>query len=279
MNLQANTTQVLKENHLKAKKHLGQNFLVSEKALNKIVNSANITPEDFVLEIGPGTGNLTHLIFDKTKNLLCLEKDPDMIKLLTGYPVAEIDALKFDPKQLKKGYKLIANIPYYITSPLINHFLKEQFILGAEEGNPPVLIVLLIQKEVAEKICDPKFNSYLSMGIRTFGTPSIAGLVKKGCFLPVPKIDSAILKIQVFEKPIVSCNLTHYFRVCSAAHANPRKTLRNNLKQLMIEAEISAEELTQKSGIDLGLRAEKLTPQDFEKIVEALNLKMNPSLI
>jgi len=272
MNLQSNTSQVLKENHLKAKKHLGQNFLVSEKALNKIVNSANLTPEDFVLEIGPGTGNLTRLIFAQTKNLLCLEKDPDMIKLLSLYPVSETDALQFDPKQLVKGYKVIANIPYYITSPLINHFLKEQFTLGAEAGNPPVLMVLLIQKEVAEKICDPKFNSFLSIGIRTFGTPSIAGIVKKGCFLPSPKVDSAILKVEVFEKPLVNCDLKLYFKICSAAFANPRKTLRNNLKQLMTEAQISAEDLSQKSGIDLGLRAEKLTPQDFEKLAEALNI-------
>lgn len=269
MNLHKDTSDTLKEQNLRAKKHLGQNFLVSEKALNKIITSADIQSSDFVLEIGPGTGNLTRLILSKTKQLLCLEKDPDMIKLLAEYPVKETDALKFDPNELPKGYKLVANIPYYITSPLINHYLKEQFKKGAK-GNKPKLMVILIQKEVAEKIVDPKFNSFLSINIKTFGKPSIAGIVKKGCFHPAPKVDSAILKIEVFEKPLVNCHLENYFKVCSACFSNPRKKLSNNLKPLLKDLNIDLEEFIKKCPIDLSLRAEKLTPEDFEKITNSL---------
>jgi hypothetical protein len=132
-NLKSSTSQTLRDKSLRAKKHLGQNFLVSEKALNKIVTAANLTEKDTVLEIGPGTGNLTRLLYDKTKNLTCLEKDPDMLKLLTDFPVIEIDALQYDPKSISSPYKLIANIPYYITSPLINHFLKDEFKKGKLE--------------------------------------------------------------------------------------------------------------------------------------------------
>jgi 16S rRNA (adenine1518-N6/adenine1519-N6)-dimethyltransferase len=266
MDLRTNTSRLLKEKSIKAKKHLGQNFLISEKALNKIVNSANITEKDFVLEIGPGTGNLTKLIFAKTKNLVCLEKDPDMIKTLSQYPVQEMDALKYEPSQLPKNYKLVANIPYYITSPIINHYLKTQFIKKNDNGNPPKLIILLIQKEVAEKICDPNYNSFLSINIKTFGKPSIAGIVKKGCFYPAPKVDSAILKIEVFDNPVVNCDLEKYFRVCSFCFANPRKKLSNNIKPLLKELNIDQEQFTNSCPIDLNLRSEKLSPKDFEEI-------------
>jgi 16S rRNA (adenine1518-N6/adenine1519-N6)-dimethyltransferase len=265
MNNPQHTSRILKENDLRAKKHLGQNFLVSEKALNKIITAGNIQESDFVLEIGPGTGNLTKLIFQKTKNFLAIEKDTDMQEILKEFPVQFSDAMQFDPIDLPKGYKVIANIPYYITSPLISHYLKEQF--QNKNGNPPKLMVLLVQKEVAEKICDPKYNSYLSLGIRTFGKPSIAGIVKKGCFLPMPKVDSAILKIEVYDDPLVSCDFDQYFKICSMAFANPRKKLSNNLKPYYQELEMTAEEFSAKTGIDLNLRAEKLTPQDFEKIV------------
>jgi 16S rRNA (adenine1518-N6/adenine1519-N6)-dimethyltransferase len=265
MNLKLQTQRNLKDQDLKAKKHLGQNFLVSEKALNKIVNAANIVDDEFILEIGPGTGNLTELLYKKTKNLLCLEKDSDMVEMLKKYPVQEIDALEFDPTTLQKNYKLVANIPYYITSPLINHYLKNQF-KKVKNGNPPTLMILLVQKEVAEKICDSEHNSYLSINIKTFGKPSIMGIIKKGCFLPVPKIDSAILKIEVFNTPAVECDLDNYFKVCSYCFTNQRKKLSNNLKPLLKELNIDIEEFKLKCKIDLNLRAEKLGPKDFEKI-------------
>ena len=250
----------------KAKKHLGQNFLTSEKALNKIVNSGEIETADFVLEIGPGTGNLTRLLYDKTKKFLALEKDTDMQEYLKEFPVEFTDAMQFNPNELPKNYKVIANIPYYITSPLINHFLKEEFKKGSS-GNPPKLMILLVQKEVAEKICDPNYNSFLSIGIRTFGKPTFVGTVKKGCFVPMPKIDSAILKIEVYPEPLVQCDLEKYFKICSMAFANPRKKLSNNLKKYLLELEMTPGEFTEKTGIDLNLRAEKLSPKDFEKMV------------
>lgn len=265
MDAKSYTSKTLANNNLKAKKGLGQNFLVSEKALNKIITAADLSETDQVIEIGPGTGNLTRLLYEKTKKLTCIEKDNDFTDILSEFPVIYMDAMQFDPSVLEPNYKVIANIPYYITSPLINHFLKDQFILK-DKGNAPKLMVLLVQKEVAEKICDKDYNSFLSMGVKTFGKPSIAGIVKKGCFLPMPKVDSAILKIEVFEKPEVDCDLNEYFKICSQAFANPRKKLSNNLKKHILELEMTPEEFSQKSGIDLNLRAEKLSPKDYEKI-------------
>ena len=261
--------KILKLHESHAKKSLGQNFLVDRDTLERIVEAGDIHKEDEVLEIGPGLGVLTDEILKKTKNLTSLEMDRDIIPILTtnmrnlrtaeelrNWKLLNADALKFDidSSGLKAGYKLIANIPYYITSPLLRHFLKDQYLKHSKVI--PSIIVFLIQKEVADKITNKKKESVIGLNIKVFGEPEIIGMVPANSFYPAPKVDSAIIKIIVFDKPkidITKIDINKFFSLIEAGFSSPRKKLRNNLP----------EELLKKAGIDLNLRAEKLIIEDW----------------
>lgn len=256
-NLKDQTIALLKSHGLYTKKSFGQNFLINEQSLQTIIDAAEITPTDNILEIGAGTGILTRELAKLTKNLTSLEKDESLKPVLKDLPVTFTDALQFNPEKLPKDYKIVANIPYYITSPLINQFLKNEFLKG-KKGNPPKLIVLLIQKEVAEKITNEKRQSVLSINIKCFGSPTIVGLVPKDHFFPAPKVDSAILKIKVHEKPQVNCDLKKFFATIHKGFTNPRKKLQKNID-------------VSKTDIDPNLRPENLTLKDWEQITQSLS--------
>lgn len=268
MNLKEQTNQLLKKHGLWLQKALGQNFLIDEGSLQAIVNAANLQPSDTVLEIGPGSGVLTRELLKQTPNVVAVEKDTRLKAVLKDLPVTYGDGLKFNPDELPGPYKLIANIPYYITSPLINHYLKDQFLRKDGKPNPPTLIVLLIQKEVAEKITDPNKNSYLSLNIRSFGEPSIVAEVPRKHFLPAPKVDSAIIKIEVKPNPLLQdIDLKKYFSIIGQGFGSPRKKVGNNLKGAMKLAGLSKDDLAQKTGIDLSQRPEDLQIEDWVKLV------------
>jgi len=258
MNLQTETIELLKKHGLYTQKRLGQNFLISEKTLNKIVEAGDIKPTDTVIEIGPGLGTLTKELVKKAGKVISIEKDQRLKEVLKNYPVIFEDALNYNPEQIEGNYKLIANIPYYITSPIINQFLKSEF-LKKDKGHPPTLIVLLIQKEVAEKICNPKRESYLSMGVKSFGTPSIVAKVPKTHFFPSPKVDSAILKIEVGIHPALkNIDLKKYFQILSIGFSKPRKKVRNNIKGIGITEE--------NTNVDLQKRPEELTIEEWSEL-------------
>ncbi len=264
--------QILKTHSAFAKKALGQNFLVDRQSLDQIVEAGNIHAEDQILEIGPGLGVLTHEILKLTPNLTSLEVDPQMIRVvstnmanlhrpeeLSHWQLIQTDALKYDidSSHLKPNYKLIANIPYFITSPLLRHFLKDQYLKNSEII--PSVIVFLIQKEVAEKITDRKKESVLGLNIKVFGQPEIIATVPAASFHPAPKVDSAILRITVHDKPkvdLTKIDINHFFELIEKGFKSPRKKLRNNLP----------EELLLKANIDPNLRAEKLTIEDWERL-------------
>lgn len=277
--------EILKQYKTHAKKSLGQNFLIDKDALNKIITAGNIQPNDQILEIGPGLGTLTSEILKKTPHLTSLEIDSTMIPILKTniqnlhteeelkhWQLINTDALKFDidNSHLKPGYKIIANIPYFITSPLLRHFLKDQYMralennMATEQTIMPSIIVFLIQKEVAEKITDKKKESVLGLNIKVFGSPEIIATVQAASFYPSPKVDSAILKITVFDKPKIDTkkiDLNEFFKIIERGFSSPRKKLRNNLP----------EELLKKAGVDVNLRAEKLAIQDWAKITLTSN--------
>lgn len=185
---------------MRAKKSLGQNFLKSRKALNQIVEAGNISKADTVLEIGPGKGVLTEQLVSLAGKVIAIEKDRELVPILQEkfkqeikqgeLELIEADILKFDLNNIKtKHYKLIANIPYYITGAIIEQFLSTP--------HQPETMVLLMQKEVAERIVarDSK-ESVLSIAVKAYGTPKIVAKVPAGAFIPAPKVDSAILLIQ-----------------------------------------------------------------------------------
>lgn len=221
----------LRQSGLFADKSFGQNFLIDHQVLDAIVKAAELTPEDHVVEVGPGPGVLSQRLAPHVKALTAVEIDEKMIrpwmKLMKGYQHAQVlnqDVLEYDVP--RDTYKVVANIPYYITSPILKHFLRKQ------DKRRPELVVLMIQKEVAQRICDTKKPTLLSWEIRVFGEPEIICKVPPKSFYPSPKVDSAVLKIVLHDQPqIPEDDLEDFFSLLEKGYKQPRKTLMNNLMQ------------------------------------------------
>lgn len=220
--------------YISAKKSLGQNFLKSQKALFAMVEAGEVMDGDFVVEIGPGKGALTKVLLETGANVIAFEKDHRLIELLEGefaeyienkkFFLYEKDVLDVDIKDFVKGkYKLIANIPYYITGEITRRFLTSEY--------KPECIVLLIQKEVADRIVDTK-ESILSLSVKVFGTPKKVMIVKKEYFSPEPKVDSAIIKISNIQNPFKNeKEELRFFELIKKAFGQKRKKLNTTLKE------------------------------------------------
>ncbi|MCL4405462.1 MAG: 16S rRNA (adenine(1518)-N(6)/adenine(1519)-N(6))-dimethyltransferase RsmA [Patescibacteria group bacterium] len=212
------------------RQRLGQHFLKDENVLKKIASTPDIKEGDIVIEIGPGHGELTkYLLAANPKRLIAIEKDKELadgLKQLTSRTVEVVmgDALKTLPivvSHLNKPYKIVGNIPYYITGRLMR-------VLG-ELGHKPQSIVLTIQKEVAERICSapPRMN-LLAASVQFWGIPSVRGIIKRSCFKPTPKVDSVIISIEVRRPNKESAN--GYYEFIKTLFKQPRKTVSNNLR-------------------------------------------------
>ena len=261
--------KILKEQDLKALKSLGQNFLIDEKVLGKIIQTSKLDKNDLVLEIGPGLGTLTNELIKKCGAVVAVEKDKKitgLIKEKNNLKIINDDILKINLNELikehsnNKKYKLISNIPYYITSPVIKLFL--------ENNIQPELIVLLVQKEVAERICaKPGKLSVLALSVQTYGEPEIVSYVHKSSFYPEPKVDSAILKIKNIKKEFSDEHYKKLFKIIKIGFSSKRKKLINNLSAgLQISKEESAN-ILQKAGINLNARAQELSLEEWNKLV------------
>lgn len=252
---------------VKAKKHLGQNFLTSKEIVSKIVKAAKITNKDTVLEIGPGLGILTIELAKIAKKVISIELDTSIIPTLKNnleialtkkdfnkITILNEDALFFTPTF--KDYKIVANIPYYITSPLISHFLTAT--------NKPTTTTILVQKEVAVKICAqtksfPKeTHSILSLATQLYAKPNFEFTVLPGSFSPAPKVDSAVIHLETHKKQLYE-NPNEILSLAKKAFSGKRKKLSNTLKS----------HLTQLKRLNLqDLRPEKLTLKDWEKLTK-----------
>lgn len=227
--------KLLSKRSLQPLKRLGQHFLIDKKVLQRIIRAANLKPGDIVLEIGPGIGTLTLELVKKVKKVLAVEKDSRMVEILKetlksfgNIKIIQGDILKINPvSNLKlKNYKIVANIPYYLTSPLIRNFL--------EEKNQPKEMILMVQKEVAQRICaKPPKMSLLAVSVQFYANPEIVSYVSKKCFWPSPEVNSAIIKITPLnnaDKKKIDTNL--FFRLVKTGFSHPRKQLVNNLLAL-----------------------------------------------
>lgn len=248
----------------RAKKSLGQNFLKNEGVLNKIIDAAELTRSDVVLEIGPGLGALTEKLLISSKQVIAIEKDNSLFAVL-GPKFSEFgnltllngDILEFDPQEVGDTYKLVANIPYNITGAIIEKFLSTPF--------QPSMMVLMVQKEVAERIVakdkktgGPGKESILSIATKAYGTPTYICTVKAGNFVPAPSIDSAVIKISDISRNSF-INKHHeevFFQIVKAGFAHKRKTLGGNLKNIL-EPE-TVDQSLQESSISPSTRAEDL---------------------
>jgi 16S rRNA (adenine1518-N6/adenine1519-N6)-dimethyltransferase len=263
--------------NFKPKKYLGQNFLKDKKVLEKIITASNLKKDDIVLEVGPGTGVLTKELAEKAKIVLAVEKDRRLADYLKekfssrkNVKIINGDILKIFNFQFSifnqfsifqfQNYKVVANIPYYITS----RFLR----LLLEGKQKPKLIVLLIQKEVATRICAKQGkHSLLSLSVQYYGMPKILGFVSKNAFYPEPKVASAILKIEVFEKPphkVTDEEL--FFKIIKAAFSARRKQLLNSLSVGLNQSKLEMKKLLEKSQISPHVRAQDLGLNDFKSL-------------
>lgn len=222
--LTKNIKRMLASGGVKPSKGLGQSFLVSKMVLNKIIEVADIKPTDIILEIGPGTGILTQELAKKAEKVIAVEKDLKMVKILKetlkdykNVKIIQADALSYEFQI--PNYKIVANLPYYIASPVIRKFL--------EAKNQPELMVLMVQKEVSQRICakPPRMN-LLAVSIQFYGKPEIISYVPKQSFWPQPKVDSAILKISNIKKPPINVDL--FFKIVKVGFSHPRKQLVGN---------------------------------------------------
>lgn len=274
--------ELLEKYDAKPSKGLGQNFLIDKNILDKIVNSADIKPTDNILEVGPGVGTLTIELAKKAKQVYAIEKDKRMIEILKetlsefkNIEVINADILKFQVSSLKvKSYKIVANIPYYLTSPLIRKFLEMGNHLPAQAG--PEEIVLMMQKEVAQRICaKPPKMSLLAISVQFYATPKIISYVSKSCFMPAPKIDSAIIKItpaRIATRSVAGGPISPdlFFKIVKAGFSHARKQLVNNLSNTLEISREQTENWLIKNNIKPNQRAETLSVEDWKNLASSL---------
>ena len=261
----------LRANQIWAKRTMGQNFLVDEQALAQIVAAADIQPTDTIVEIGPGLGVLTSELSKRAGKVFAIEKDDKFAEVLkTQYTSSNVkiinqDALDFDPGsyQLKaNSYKLVANIPYNITSLIIRKFLEGE--------DKPEMMILLVQKEVAERIiAQPGDMSLLAVSVQFYAEVKIVAIVPKESFFPIPKVDSAIIKLKVkSQKHKVQSR--EFFRIVKFGFAAKRKTLENNLSAGMHIKKDDAHDIIKKADFQAKIRAEDLSVEDWIRLFEII---------
>jgi len=315
---QSQIKKILKEKDIKVLKSLGQNFLVDEKVLDKIVQAAGLDKNDLVIEIGPGLGVLTKELSGKCKQVIAIEKDKKLAGLLeeelaqniqySNIEIINDDILKINLKELikkyssdknrtslfssprrslsaedcnekthdslqssaerlqrgkskkvLKKYKLVSNIPYYITSPVIKFFLENEI--------QPQTITLLVQKEVAERICArPGKLSVLALSVQIYGKPKIIEYVDRSSFYPKPKVDSAILKISEIKKEFPDNYYQEIFRIIKIGFSSKRKKLVNNLSAGLCIDKDKTEKILLEAKINLNARAQELELKDWKRL-------------
>lgn len=245
---------------------LGQNFLIERKYLDQIVEAAEPLMGEKVLEIGPGMGVLTRELTKRAKEVTAVELDPKMVEILktlcikcTNLTVRTMDILQFDPTDFG-DYKVIANVPYYITSKILRKFL--------EEKNKPKEMVLLVQKEVAERICAlPNRMSVLSVSVQYYGNPKLIGIVPRDAFYPTPQVSSAIIKITTYKTPIFSdVNTEKFFALVKAGFGEKRKQLLNSLLGFGPYDKAEVIERLKSAGINPERRAETLSLAEWRAL-------------
>lgn len=263
---------LMRDYGIKPKKGLGQNFLIDETYLAKITEDAHIDKNTDVLEIGAGMGNLTRHLATSARQVTAVELDRRLIPILkkvtrdfVNVRIVQGDILELPVGDLMDapGYVVAANIPYYITSALIRYLL--------ECTVKPSAIVLTIQREVAQRICaDAGALSLLALSVQVYGSPKIAVRIPAGAFYPAPKVDSAVLTVDLYDKPLIpSAQLDHFFRLAKVAFAQKRKMLHNALAGAPELNKEQTDILLSQTGIDPKRRAQMLTIDEWRRLTNA----------
>lgn len=269
------TRDLVEKYNFKFSKSLGQNFLTDHSVLTDIVNGADVNEEDLVIEIGPGVGTLTAQILKRAKRVVAIELDNDLIPILMGelgdnqkFQLIHNDALKVDFNEIigeEKSVKLVANLPYYVTTPIIAKLLKENYKFKS--------LTIMIQKEVAERInAEPDCKEYgaLSLMVQYYCNTSIVRNVSASCFMPRPKVDSIVIRLDRLEEPKVKVeNEKLFFDIIRNSFNMRRKTLWNSTKSLGLPKE-ELEAAYERAGIDPKRRGETLSIEEFGKLSDEI---------
>lgn len=250
------------------KKSLGQHWLKDPEILADIAEAAELTGDDVVLEIGPGLGTLTSRLLARANSVTAVEFDADLARKLPGqFPgkkltVVNQDILQFDLNQLPKNYKVVANVPYYITSKIVEKLMTVE--------NKPSIAVLLVQKEVAERIAAEAGNmSVLSVSVQIFAEAELDIEVSRQFFTPPPKVDSQVVVLRTRDNPLIASeDQRDFFRIVKAGFSAKRKKLRSSLSGGLGIDKSVAEELLKNAGISPDARAEDLAIEDWKKLLK-----------
>lgn len=277
------TQFILNKYKISANKKLGQNFLINEEVVQNIIDSSNITENDLVIEIGPGLGTLTKEILNKAGKLICVELDTKMIKILNdrfslykNFELLNQDILKTDLKTIihnekknnnLKTAKIIANLPYYITTPIIMKLLEEKLDLES--------ITVMVQKEVAERLIavpgpKEKNTGAISYTVLYYASSQKIMEVDKESFIPAPEVQSEVIKLDIRKEPIVKVKNPEYmFKIIKFAFMQRRKTLLNSLTNANIfKNKEEGIKILEEIGLSENVRAENLSIEDFAKIAD-----------
>ena len=282
-NILEETRFIMKKYNIRANKNLGQNFLINEEVVTNIVDCSNIDKQDLVIEIGPGLGTLTKYLLEKAGKVICIELDTKMLQILkdrfslyNNFELINNDVLKVDLKNIIekekaegkiKNVKIVANLPYYITTPIIMKLLEEELELES--------ITVMIQKEVADRLIaipGEKNTGAITYAVYYYATSEAIMEVPNSSFIPEPAITSKIIKLNIRKEPIVTPkNKEKMFKVIKCAFMQKRKTLLNSLTNNKIfENKNQGIELLKSLQINENIRPEELTLEQFEKISDNL---------
>ena len=280
MNVLKETRFIMDKYHITENKNLGQNFLIDDEAVAGIVEAANVSKDDLIIEIGPGLGTLTKELLDRAGKVICIELDKRMIEILNdrfsmydNFKVLNDDVLKVDLKTLIanekiKNTKIVANLPYYITTPIIMKLLEERLDIET--------ITVMIQKEVADRLVTKPGTGdtgAITYTIHYYTEPKRVIEVPNTAFIPVPKVNSTVINLNILKKPRVTVkDEAKLFEVIKTAFMQKRKTLVNALaNSSKFGTKEQIEKILQTLEIDNKIRPEKLTLEEFTQIAEAIN--------
>ena len=270
------TAELVKKYNFKFSKSLGQNFLIDDSVPRDIVSGAEVDGEDLVIEIGPGVGTLTAQLLKKAKKVVAIELDNDLIPILEqelganpNFTLIHNDALKVDLNEVigdEKSVKLVANLPYYVTTPIIVKLLKDGYNFKS--------LTIMIQKEVAERMnAEPGNKDYgaLSLLVQYYCNTSIVRKVPPSCFIPRPKVDSIVIRLDKLSEPKVKVeNEKLFFDIIRSSFNMRRKTLWNGVKSIG-PAKEKLEEAFEKAGVNPKRRGETLSIQEFANLANCIN--------
>ena len=280
MSILKDTKFIMDKYHITANKNLGQNFLIDDEAVAGIVEAANVSKDDLIIEIGPGLGTLTKELLDRAGKVICIELDKRMIEILNdrfsmydNFKVLNDDVLKVDLKTLIanekiKNTKIVANLPYYITTPIIMKLLEERLDIET--------ITVMIQKEVADRLVTKPGTGdtgAITYTIHYYTEPKRVLEVPNTAFIPAPKVNSTVINLNILKKPRVTVkDEAKLFEVIKTAFMQKRKTLVNALaNSSKFGTKEQIEKILQTLEIDNKIRPEKLTLEEFTQIAEAIN--------